>query len=470
MARLEAVFGQTRRLGEREGGLGDVVARLGFDAPAEFIPLLGGAVGPDEHAVAARFADGFHDHFIQVIDHVALLFVVGELIGFDVVQNGIFVEVVADDGRNVAVDGLVIGHARAQGVGQRHVSRPIRIEKPGNAQHGVGAEGQRIGEIVVDATVDDVDAPQPRRRSHVDDVVVRQQVASLDQLDAHLTRQVGMLEIGRIEDARAEHDDGRFGAPLGRERAQRAEQRLAVLFDRQHAATAEQQGKELLHDDAVGQHVGSAARHAQIVFQDDELAVGQAHDVRAHDGHVDVAGHVQAPHLPPELFAAIDDLPRNNPIGENVPLVVNVAEKHVERGDPLRQSPFDEAPFRMRDDARQKIVGEDALGAFLVAVNAEGDPLIQKRHVGEVLPPANLVGGQGSERIEDLGVVLAHAAFRDKHLVVGFLGPARWVRPRAGKRALGRTGRFPECRNVRVQGGPIQRRARVRFRIAPAAP
>ena len=40
-----------------------------------------------------------------------------------------------------------------------------------------------------------------------------EEVAALDQLDAHLPREEGVLEVGRVEDAgRQQHDVGRAGA------------------------------------------------------------------------------------------------------------------------------------------------------------------------------------------------------------------------------------------------------------------
>ena len=43
-----------------------------------------------------------------------------------------------------------------------------------------------------------------------------------------------------------------------------------------------------------------------------------------------------------------------------------------------------------RDDARQQVVRENALGAFLAAVHGESDALVQKRHVGRLLAAAHL--------------------------------------------------------------------------------
>ena len=56
---------------------------------------------------------------------------------------------------------------------------------------------------------------KPGGRAHVDDVVVDEQVAAFDQLDAHLPREERVLEVGGVEDARREQHDRRLGVLAG---------------------------------------------------------------------------------------------------------------------------------------------------------------------------------------------------------------------------------------------------------------
>ena len=84
----------------------------------------------------------------------------------------------------------------------------------------VVAEHERIEELVVDAAIDHVDALEASRRSHVDDVVVADEVAALDELDPHLAREERVLEVGGVVDARGQQDDGRGSSRAGgRDRA-----------------------------------------------------------------------------------------------------------------------------------------------------------------------------------------------------------------------------------------------------------
>ncbi len=116
------------------------------------------------------------------------------------------------------------------------------------------------------------------------------------------------------------------------------EQRLRVVLHRAARAKFRNScGKLRRIKRAIGEHVGHAARYAQIVFQHDELAVIQPKQICARHRDVDVAGHLHASHLAAEVPAAIHQFAGNYAVVENLSFVVNVAQKEVERGDPLRQ-------------------------------------------------------------------------------------------------------------------------------------
>ena len=101
------------------------------------------------------------------------------------------------------IDRLVVGDAGADRVGERDVAGAVGVQQPRHAEQAVGPEGERVEEVVVDAPVDDVDALQPARRAHEDAVPVDDEVARLDELDAHLPREERVLEVRRVVDAGA---------------------------------------------------------------------------------------------------------------------------------------------------------------------------------------------------------------------------------------------------------------------------
>ena len=65
------------------------------------------------------------------------------------------------------------------------VARAVGVDQPGDAELAVGAERQRVEEVVVDPAVDHVHPLEPAGRPHEDAVLVDDQVAPLDQLDPH---------------------------------------------------------------------------------------------------------------------------------------------------------------------------------------------------------------------------------------------------------------------------------------------
>jgi hypothetical protein len=137
-------------------------------------------------------------------------------------------------------------------------------------------------------------------------------------------------------------------------------------------------GKTLFQDFPVGQHVGDAAGNAEIVFEHGEAAIGKADQVGAADADVNSARDVETAHLAAEVAASIDEFFGDDSVGQDFSVVVDVFEKQIQGGDALGETALDLAPFGVGNDAGQKIVGENALGAFRIAVNGEGNSLMEK--------------------------------------------------------------------------------------------
>ncbi len=221
-----------------------------------------------------------------------------------VVEDRLFRQVEPDHVRHERIDRLVVGDARADRIGERDAACPVRREQPRHAQHRVGPERERIEEIVVDATVDHVHALRPARRTHVHGVVLDEQIASLDKLDAHLLGEKRVLEVRRVVRAGRQHGDRGALLARRRNRMQVFEQQIRIVLHRPDRARREQLRKEPHHHLAVLEHVRHARRHAQVVFEHVVLAAIGAHDVDAGDVGIDAAGHVDADHLAPVLRIA----------------------------------------------------------------------------------------------------------------------------------------------------------------------
>ncbi len=313
------------------------------------------------------------DEFGQVREHVVLVFLAAQDPGVDIADDGRLAEIEADHLGDVGINRLVVGHAGTDGVGDGDAAGAVGGEQAGDSQHGVGAEHQGIQEIVVDAAVDDIDALRALGGAHEDGFVTDEKILAFHQLDAHLLREEGVFEIGAVVSAGGEENDRGVGDAGGGDAAQIVEQHVGVVVDGGDAVAGEQLGEQAHHHLAVLEHVGDAGGDAQVVFEDAEFAGVVAHDVDAGDVGVDAAGHVDALHLGAVLGVAEHLFRRDDAGLENLLLVVDVVDEGVEGADSLLEASLEADPFFERQHTGDDVEGDEALGAFFLAVHGEGD-------------------------------------------------------------------------------------------------
>ena len=118
------------------------------------------------------------------------------------------------------------------------------------------------------------------------------------------------------------------------------------------------------------------------------------------------------------MTALAHERPRNDAGLEDPALVVDIAEKEIERGDALDEASLDGRPFGGRHQPRQQVERKDALHAFGLAVDREGDALREKGDVGGALAFPPELYRQPAQALVDAGVVRAMAAALIEHLVV----------------------------------------------------
>ena len=135
----------------------------------------------------------------------------------------------------------------------------------------------------------------------------------------------------------------------------------------------EQVRKQPHHDFAVFQHVGHARGRPRIVLQHDEIVGVDPDDVDAGDVDVDVVRHVLAVHLRAEHRVLEDQVVGDDVGAQDVAAVIDVAQEHVERADPLLQALFQQRPFLGRHDPRDHVEGDQPFLGFGVAIDGEGD-------------------------------------------------------------------------------------------------
>ena len=97
---------------------------------------------------------------------------------------------------------------------------------------------------------------------------------------------------------------------------------------------------------------------------------------------VDSARHIDALHHGPEL-RVVQHLPcRDYARLEDLLVVIDIVQEHVQRRNPLAQARLQHPPLRPRNDARDNVEGNQALLARLLAVNGKGDADAMEREVG----------------------------------------------------------------------------------------
>jgi len=182
--------------------------------------------------------------------------------------------------------------------------------------------------------------------------------------------------------------------------------------------SSDKAGEDPLGDRPVREHVRHTAGHPQVVFENDEAAVLETHQVGARDRYIDIAVDADAAHLAAVVAAAVDQFARDDALGEDASFVVDVLEKEVDGDQALRQAALQRVPLARRHNPRQQVKREDPLGALLVAVDREGDALGQKGAIGLDLPAAEIVERHRGQLVDQRLILWARVRRRIEHLVV----------------------------------------------------
>ena len=180
----------------------------------------------------------------------------------------------------------------------------------------------------------------------------------------------------------------------GRERGVKP---LRVVRHLAYAMRPVQSRERILDGVAAGEHVGDPGGYPQVVLEHRETVLG-THDVGAADSHVDVVGHLQAPHFHPVLRAAQHQVDGHDPVPQAPALVVHVPQEQVERRKPLLEPALDGIPLRRGEEPGHAVDGNDLFGGLVRVKDGEGDAFVQEMPVDAVLKLRQLVGlklGQG---------------------------------------------------------------------------
>ena len=262
----------------------------------------------------------------------------------------------------------------------------------------------------------------PLGGAHEHRFVAHEQILALDQFDAHLLGQEGVLEIGAVMGAGGHQHDRGVGDAGGSDAAEVVEQHVGVVVDRRDAVGREQLGEQPHHHFAVFQHIGDAGGDAEVVLQDEKLAGVVADDVDPGDVGVDAAGDVDALHLRAVLGITEDLLRGDHARLENLLVVVNVVEEGVQGPDPLLEAGLEAEPFLVGEHPGDDVERDKALGALFLAVDGkrDADPVKQGVGLGPFLTQS--FGGLVAQPLAIAAVVRAVRAVVQLHFVIRFFG------------------------------------------------
>jgi hypothetical protein len=146
------------------------------------------------------------------------------------------------------------------------------------------------------------------------------------------------------------------------------------MINRSNAIIEEQTRKGIFDNLAIGQHIRNTTRYTQVIFQHHKASITHTYQIRSNDRGIDVAWHAYALHLTAKMAAGIDHFAGQGTVVENVLFVIDVLQKHIQRGNALNQALFDLVPLGAGNDPWQQIVGKDAFGSFLFTIDVNVIP------------------------------------------------------------------------------------------------
>jgi hypothetical protein len=238
---------------------------------------------------------------------------------------------------------------------------------------------------------------------------------TLDELDAHLSGQQRMLEVGRVVDPGGQHHHGRVGLVGGRGVAQRPQQVRGVVVDGAHPVTGEQVRENPRHGAPVLHDVRHARGRAQVVLENPPGAFLVADQVDAGDMDAHAVGRDDAHGLAVKVLARRDQPAWDDAVVQNLLVAVDVVEIQLESFDALDDAALQPGPFGRRDHPRHHVQWKWPL----LTGQGESDPLVDER-AGQRLGAGFEVRGVRRRKLGvDALVRATHVALGIEHLVEG---------------------------------------------------
>jgi hypothetical protein len=264
-------------------------------------------------------------------------------------------------------------HPAAEAVGEHDLALAHRLHQPGHAEPRPRVEFQRIAEVGIEPAQQHLGALESGHRADEDAVVAHGQVFALDQEEAEIAGEIGVLEIGLVHRPGGEHADP--GIVLAVEAGQFVLKRLEERRVAKHPQVAIDVGNPVGEREAVFQRIAGSGRRLGAVAQHPPAAIGAARDVDGIEAQVRAAGRRHVDERPHEVRAAGHERAGQAPLADELGRPVNVGQHRLDEARPPDQRGLQPLPLAGLDDERnvgQRPCPVGTLGVFIDAVEHAG--------------------------------------------------------------------------------------------------
>jgi hypothetical protein len=249
---------------------------------------------------------------------------------------------------------LRLQEGRAGQVGHQQVAAAQRLQQPGHAQRGVGAQLQRVAPCVVHALEQGMHRLQPAQGAQVQPFVAHRQVAALHQGDAQVARQVGVLEIGFVVGAGRQQGDVRVGA--GRGHGPQAIDPGPVAGGQALDLQGLERAREQPGDgQPVLQHIAQAGGGLGALRDHGPFPVGAAGQVEGGNVQVVAARGRHAVHAAQVARVALDQRGGQQALPQGGLGAIGIGQHAIQQAHALQHAGLDPAPGRCFQDQREQV-------------------------------------------------------------------------------------------------------------------
>ena len=252
---------------------------------------------------------------------------------------------------------------------------PNGLQQARHAQRGVRAQFQRVQELVVEAFDQAMHRLEPAQGVQVQALVAHREVTALDQGDAEVARQVGMLKVGFVVGPGGEQGNVRIGA--GRAALPDAlHQRAVGARQALHLHGFEGLRKQAGNDQAVFQQVAQPRGGLRALRDHPPMALRAARQIKGDNVQSRVADGFDAMHGADVTGVTLHQGGRDQGFVQQALGAVGIGHDLFQHLHPLLNALFDGLPVLLRQQQGKQVQRPGALRVLRVGIHVVGDAVV----------------------------------------------------------------------------------------------